>query len=189
MKVFVSSRFTGMEAFRVAACTAIRDLFHEPITVEDFPARAQSPRVACLDGVRQSGLVVLILGASYGDPQQPSGLSATHEEFREARESRDVLAFVQEGVDPEPAQAAFIKEVSDWSAGALRRTFRTPEELRGKVTGAISQWQLARAAGPVNETALVSKAKALIPAEQRNTTLPHRPRVVLTIASGPAQAV
>ena len=44
----------------------------------------------------------------YGAVQQ-SGLSATHQEYREARESRPVLAFVQEPATPEAEQAAYAE--------------------------------------------------------------------------------
>ena len=45
---------------------------------EDFGARPDSPQVACLTGLRQSDIVVLIVGEHYG-AVQPSGQSATHE--------------------------------------------------------------------------------------------------------------
>lgn len=77
---------------------------------EDFGAKPTSPQVACLEGVRQAGIVVLILGKDYG-AKQSSGLSATHEEYLEARQSRPVIAFVQEGVDRDPDETEFVKEV------------------------------------------------------------------------------
>ncbi len=71
---------------REAACSAITLLGCEPARAEDYAASATSPRVACLAGVRASDAVVLILGSEYGSASQESGLSATHEEYREARE-------------------------------------------------------------------------------------------------------
>jgi len=51
------------------------------------------PQPTRLDGVRQSSAVVLILGGNYG--AKPSGLSATHEEYREARAvGHQVFAFI-----------------------------------------------------------------------------------------------
>jgi hypothetical protein len=60
---------------------------------------------ACLQGLRGSELVVLILGERYGAVPPGSGLSATHEEYRDARGTKPVVAFVQEGVTPEAEQA------------------------------------------------------------------------------------
>jgi hypothetical protein len=69
-----------MEPFRAGAREAVTQLGHQPVMAEDFGARPMSPQIACLQGVRQSAAVVLILGAAYG-AKQASGLSATHEEF------------------------------------------------------------------------------------------------------------
>jgi hypothetical protein len=74
MKVFLSSLIIGMEAFRAAAREALTTLRHEPIMAEEFGAQPNSPQVACLTGLRQSDVVVLILGEHYG-AVQPSGLS------------------------------------------------------------------------------------------------------------------
>jgi hypothetical protein len=86
MKVFISSLITGMDALRSAAREVVAQLGHEPVMAEDFGAQPHSPQVICLSGLRQSALMILILGAGYG-AKQASGLSATHEEYREAKES------------------------------------------------------------------------------------------------------
>src|SRR5688500_8672162 len=101
MRVFVSSLISGMEPLRRAARDAVAALGHQPVMAEDFGARVSSAQVACLDGIRQADVVVLILGDRYGTVQ-PSGLSATHEEYRDAKGQKPVLAFVQDGVTPEP---------------------------------------------------------------------------------------
>ena len=79
MKVFVSSLISGLESLRAVARDAITTLRHEAIMAEDFGARPNSPQVACLTGLRNADVVVLILGERYG-AIQASGLSATHEE-------------------------------------------------------------------------------------------------------------
>src|SRR5438477_13211491 len=97
MKVFISSPITGMEDLRAAVRDAVLQLGHEPVMAEDFGAQPHSPQVTCLTGLRQSALMILILGADYGT-KQASGLSATHEEYREGKDHSPVIAFVQEGV-------------------------------------------------------------------------------------------
>lgn len=83
MEVFISSLISGMQAERQAVKQAVLYLEHQPVMAEDFRAQPRSSQIVCLDGIRQSGAVVLIVGSGYG-ARQPSGLSATHEEYREA---------------------------------------------------------------------------------------------------------
>jgi hypothetical protein len=97
MKVFISSLITDMDSLRAAAREAVLQLGHEPVMAEDIGARPHSPQVTCLSGVRDAGLMILILGQGYGG-KQVSGLSATHEEYREAKDRCPVLAFVEQGV-------------------------------------------------------------------------------------------
>lgn len=68
MKVFISSLISGMEAERAAVKRAIEVLGHQPVMAEDFGARASSPQVACLAGLRDADLVVLILGPRLHHP-------------------------------------------------------------------------------------------------------------------------
>ncbi len=84
MKVFISSLIAGMEEYRRAAKEAVEQRRHEGVMAENFSASPKSPQVACLDGLRQSGLMILILGAPYGS-KQLSGFSATHEEYNDAK--------------------------------------------------------------------------------------------------------
>jgi hypothetical protein len=125
---------SGFEPFRAAARSAIETLRHEPVVAENFGARPASPQIACLQSVRDADMVVLILGERYGVVQGTSGLSPTHEEFREARDRKPVLVFVREGVEREPRQEAFVAEVQAWQSGYFRGGFKTPDQLRDAVT-------------------------------------------------------
>jgi Domain of unknown function (DUF4062) len=138
MKIFVSSIIAGMEALRAAAKEAIDLLGHEAIMAEDLGAQPHSPQVACLSGLRQSGAVVLIVGAEYG-AKQASGLSATHEEYNEARDNRPTFVFVQAGVSRAPDQLLFLRDVEHWQKGVFRGTFTTPEQLRKAIAQAPAQ--------------------------------------------------
>lgn len=166
MKVFISSLISGMEAERAAAKKAIALFRHQPVMAEDFGARPNSPQVACLSGLRDADAVVLILGSRYG-AVQASGLSATHEEYREARGNKSILVFVQEG-SPEPAQAALIEEVSGWEQGFFRASFADAEDLGEKVARALHDLELANAAGSVDPGALAQRAITRLPAAERS---------------------
>ena len=168
VKVFISSLISGFEAERDAARRAVSTLRQESVMAEDFGARPASPQVACLQGLRSSDVVVLILGSGYGFVPVGSTLSATHQEYREARETKPVLAFVQQGVTAEPDQQRFIEEVQAWEGGLFRGGFTDAADLRDGITRALYDVSLANAVGPVNEGELVTQATALIPAERRN---------------------
>jgi hypothetical protein len=187
MKVFISSLISGMEAIRRSARNAVTALGYQPVMAEDFGARANSPQIACLDGLRQADVVVLILGERYG-AMQPSGLSATHEEYREAKGRKPVLAFVQEGVFPEPDQAAFITEVQGWEGGLFRAGFTGSEDLQPAITRALHEWHLANATGPLDPSDLLARALALMPHEQRGYHT-GTSSVVVSVVGGPTQSI
>ena len=187
MKIFISSLISGFEEYRAAARKAVRALGHEPVMAEDFPSQPNSPQVACLSGLRQSALVVLLLGERYG-ASQASGNSATHEEYRDAKGARPVIAFVQDGVTRETSQHAFVAEVQEWEGGLFRGGFATPEELKDKIVRAVHEWELANAAGPVDGAELLRCALAQLP---QSDGLQHRmqQRLLVSLAFGPQQSV
>lgn len=187
MKIFISSLIAGFGPQRQAAKLAVTTLRHEPVMAEDFGAVPTSPQIACLQGLRQSDMVVLVLGDSYGIVQPGSGLSATHEEYREARQTKPVLAFVQQGVTPDPQQADFIAEVQGWEGGLFRGGFDDPADLQSAVIRALHDVTVASVVGAVDQDDLARKAAALIPAESRNMVTAASLDVVLV--AGPTQRI
>ena len=184
MKVFVSSVITGFEVFRDAAVSAITTLGYEAIRAEDFSASFQSSRQECLSAVRSSDAMVLLLGATYGEQQQ-SGLSATHEEYREARNNTPVLAFVQGGISPEPHQREFIQEVRSWESGLFTARFTESEDLRSKVTRALHDLIINLKTTPVDTNDTADRARALIPTERTTSNT----GLLIAVAYGPHQTV
>ena len=185
MKVFISSIIGAYEHYRAAAHEAVETLGHQVIRAEDFAATARTPQQACLDGVRASDAVLLLVGEKYGEVQ-PSGLSATHEEYREAKERKPVLVFVESGVTREPAQQAFLDEVQAWATGHFRAGFSDSDELKSAVVRALHEHELATSTGPVDETEMVGRAKALLPGRQGTG---GSPLLIVAIAAGPHQQV
>lgn len=165
MKVFVSSLIGGYEPLRQTARDAVTSLGHEPVMAEDLRAQANSPQVACLQGLRSADLVVLILLDRYGSPQPGSGMSPTHEEYLEARGSKPILLFVQEGVAPEPRQAELMHEAQGWQGGLFREGFRDAAQLRQLITRAIHGYELSHASAPLDVRALTTAAEALLAAQ------------------------
>ena len=184
MKVFISSVITGFEAFRDAAAGAVKALGYEVIRAEDFPASTKSPQIGCLNGVREADLVLLVLGERYG-LRQPSGKSATHEEYEEAKNKKSLLAFVQDKITMEPEQLAFRRDVEAWQGGSLRKGFVTPEDLRARVIEAIHKHSLALARQPIDEDELLHRVEKLLPSADRGNLA----TVALAIAWGPKQQI
>lgn len=184
IKVFISSVISGYENVRAAVGEAITTLGHQVIRAEDFPASPSSPQRTCLAGVREAEVVILLIGERYGYLQE-SGLSATHEEYREARDNKPVLAFIEQDVKWETEQEAFLQEVQSWTAGHYTKWFTTPKELQGLVTRALYEFALSNAAGPVDETEMLERAQELV--------LPKRHDFVtglsLIVVGGPRQQV
>lgn len=134
-RVFISSLIQGYGDVRNAAAEAIKRANCQPVRAEDFPAANTSPRTACLDGVASSDAVCLILGKRYiaeGGALVPSGLSATHEEYNEAKRLQKLIfAFLdfRDDTRTESVQQEFINEVTGYVRGHWRKTFRTLDEL------------------------------------------------------------
>ncbi len=187
MKVFISSLIAGFGPQRQAAKLGVTTLRHEAVMAEDFGALPTSPQVACLRGLRQSDMVVLILGDSYGAVQPGSGLSATHEEYREARQTKPVLAFVQQGVNTDPQQAAFIAEVQGWEGGLFRGGFDNSADLTAGVIRALHDNELTSVVGAVDPDELARRAATLIPPENRNMVTGAALNIAL--AMGPTQRI
>lgn len=184
MKIFISSVISGFEAYREAAAHSARLLGHDVLRSEDFGASPDSPQRACLSAVRAADAVLLLLGSRYGDPQ-PSGLSATHEEYREARERGLVLAFVQTGVEREQAQEIFIREVQQWATGHYTAQFATPAQLGDAVTQALHKLALSQATGPADEGEMLNRAESLIP----KTAPAGSATLCVVVATGPRQQI
>lgn len=184
MRFFISSVISGFEAERESAMRAVRALRHEAVGAEDFPSSSESPQTACLAGVRQSDAVVLIMGERYG-ALQASGLSATQEEYREAKDNAYVMAFVQSGVTPETRQQDFIAEVQGWEKGRFTEAFSTTEELHDAVTRGVHEFLLLNESLPLNEDQLIERASALLP-ESRQTS---GALLAVAVSPGPVRAV
>ncbi len=114
---------------------------------EDFGARADSPQTACLQELRNSNVVVLILGERYGWVAQGSDVSPTHEEFLEAQNTKQILVFVKANAEFENRQKAFVEEVGKWQSGSFYSPFADSADLKAKVTRALHEQTVANAVG------------------------------------------
>lgn len=185
MQLFISSLIGGYEKERAAVAHAASVLRWQVLRAEEFGALRDTPQQACLEAVRQADAVALLLGARYG-VRQNSGLSATHEEWREAvRVHNPVLVFVEDVADRDVDQEQFVNEVQDWAAGRFRESFTSPDELDDKVTRALAD---LASPGPSDESEMRTRALTAIPAE--TSGLGGRgPRLWVAVSGGPHQQV
>ena len=209
MNVFISSVIGGLGEFRDVVDNAITTLGHNAIRAEDFNASPQSPRLACLQEVRDSGGVVLIVGERYGDIQQ-SGLSATHEEYREARNSHlPIIVMVQNNVNRETQQENFLQEVRDWASGLYTGSFNSTQDLYTNTIRSLHELDLQRAQGPVNTDETLSRALAELSQEDNlklynrtpanawnhfqepfvNRVTPQSASIALSLSCGPTTSI
>jgi len=186
LKVFISSVIVGFETYRDAVENAAKSLGSEIVRAENFPASPHTPQVSCLSELRKSDLMILLLGSRYGQIQ-PSGLSATHEEFIEAKNSKAIIAFVESGVSFEDKQAKFVEAVQDWQGGKFTKEFSDADELASLVTRAIHEYIVSASVGVVDAEQLIERSKVNLPETHSN----YHQEIAFecSITSGPTQSI
>jgi len=160
-KVFISSVIEGFKEFRHAAKEAVETVGMTPIMAENLPALPYSSDKACIVGVQESELLILILGERYGHEIEP-GISATRAEYLEARKlHKDILIFVQTEVEMEDKQAEFRKEIENYSGGFHRDSFSTPENLKDCISRSLNEWKDSQAS--ISDAIFKDRIRAELP--------------------------
>jgi hypothetical protein len=187
MKVFISSVTHLLKDERAALSPFLRLFDHAPLRFEDFEAQDRSSREACLAGVDQADVYVLLLGPRYGTPFPDTGLSPTAEEFRRARQRGIPILVFNKTVDEEDerAQVDFKGEVGHYVNGRLWRSFTDAANCNQAVGEALKALEVER--GPVPRTvpqeavivpwlSEIPLSSAIVPASRfvgvRNTAVP-----------------
>jgi hypothetical protein len=160
--VFLSSVRRGLEQERDSLPALIQAIGHECTRFEDYTAQPVPSRQACLRGVDQADVYLLLLGGRYGEPIFDSGLAPTEEEFTRARQRGiPMLVFVKQGIEVEPVQQGFIDRVEEYTGGRFRAGFRTAIDLQPKVAGALAE--IAAQQAPLAYTPLPATAHLVVP--------------------------
>jgi hypothetical protein len=151
--VFLSSTAKDLTAHREASYRAIEgmDGYH-CVRMEDFGARSAQADDLCVQKIRESDLILFLIGPSYGS-RNPKGISYTQSEYDAAMQSnKHCLVFMtsdnfllpaalREDDESARAQQAFRRLLQNTH---VVKTFTQPDELPGLVTQAISNWQTTR---------------------------------------------
>lgn len=127
--VFISSIQGGFEDVRAAARAGVESFGWRPVMAEAVGAAPASPQRALLDRVAESDVLLLLVGPRYGARQQ-SGLSATEEEFDEARRRGKPILVLRQEVELEPEQQEFLaRATGGWEGGVFYGTFRGASDV------------------------------------------------------------
>ena len=148
---------------------------------EDFPAATATPQGACLRVVRESDALVLILGARYGAIQS-TGLSATHEEYNEARERIPIYVFIERCDDYEDSQRQFIAAVQHWNKGHFAAYFNESLELQRLVAQALNQSGEIKQLTAADRDTLLDRASSLAQAQSKQGYVYHASETALSVA-------
>ena len=137
-RVFISSTIDDLRAERIRVDEELKAMeIFDPIRVENLPAIEDASRYVCLKEVADADAMIVILKDRYGfipEANNPEGLSVTHLEYREARRlERPIFVFLYEGVEPETALQKFIREISDFDQGVLRKKWKSTDQLKNEV--------------------------------------------------------
>ena len=172
MKVFISSVRRGLESERDYLPDLILANGHEPLRFEDFGAQDLTSRGACLGGVQQADVYLLVLGPHYGAEMSDSGISATEEEFNTATtRGIPVYVFKKRGVEADTEQQAFMARVGSYQEGRFWAEFVDNAELGVAVTRALQQHQI-----PAAPFAQVSLSRQIQPTWRRDLPSLATPR-------------
>ena len=145
-QIFVSSTKDDLVEERKAIYETILDLGHIPSGMEWFPSSDFSQWEYITKQLETTDYVVLISAGRYGSIVPGEFISWTEKEFDYCvSQEIPVLTFLIEDIDALPGNSidsehrteleAFRNKLSD---GRLRGTYTTPDDLKAKVTSALS---------------------------------------------------
>jgi hypothetical protein len=157
---------------------------HEPRRFEDFTVRPVPSRDACLTGLQEAEVYLLLLAKAYGEPMLHTG--AAPRRRRHARVSvRDADRGVnKDGVTPEALQEEFIKRVGDYQQGRFWNIFNGTSDLGVAALAALrelGQQALPLRYEPVGQAGPPpTPAQPTAPAHGQSSPAPPSPAATVT---------
>jgi uncharacterized protein YjbI with pentapeptide repeats len=147
LKAFICSTYRDLSEERDAVVRALGKLKLSRGAMEFFGARPNRPIETCLDEVRRSDILIVIVGHLYGSLVPERKMSFTEAEYKEAkRQGKPCLVYFR---DPDvPVRPEFFeregekiklleKFKDELSKSHTTDTFRSPADLAKKVTAAL----------------------------------------------------
>jgi tetratricopeptide (TPR) repeat protein len=159
-KIYISSTFSDLKEYRKAVYEALRAMRHDVIAMEDYVAADQRPLDRCLADVEASDLYLGIFAWRYGyvpDKDNPDKRSITELEFRRAlSKGKPCLIFLLDENTPWPPPmiehgegGESLKRLrEELGQDYLASFFKSPEELAGRASTAVSNWEKGNLSKP-----------------------------------------
>jgi hypothetical protein len=164
--IFISSIQSGFEDVRAGARAGVENYGHRAVMAETVGAAPTSPQRALLDLVAAADAFLLLIGPRYGT-RQASGLSATEEEFDEARRGGRPILVLRQDAELEPEQQDFLmRATGGWEGGILYDHFRDASDVGLAAVRALRSLE-NRAARNELEPAALARAEELASAANR----------------------
>jgi tetratricopeptide (TPR) repeat protein len=148
-RVFVSSTFMDLKAFREAVRNAIRQLGAIDISMEHFGARDERPKAECLRLIREdSEVFVGIYAHRYGHVPEGDEISITEAEYDAATVSGmprfiylvdEATPWVLAHVDKGRAKTSLLKLKKKLKASRVFDTFTSADDLATKVAADLGR--------------------------------------------------
>jgi hypothetical protein len=149
LRVFVCSTYSDLAVERQAVLDAIRRLQLEHDSMEYFGARPNQPIETCLEEVRSSDLLVVVVGHRYGSIAKGIGVSFSEAEYNEGfRLQKPIHAYVRD--DSVPVLVKHVErdsskqeQLEKWKRTLADRhtvcTFRESSDLALQVAADLSR--------------------------------------------------
>lgn len=149
MRIFLSSTYIDLVAYRAAAARALEQLGQQVGRMEVFGARPNEPVEACLGEIDKCSIFVGIYAHRYGFTPAGSQDSITEQEFNHARHrGKQVFCFIADESHPWPPQFVdngiarerlqeFKKHIRDYYVVS---TFTTEDNLASHVATSVGRY-------------------------------------------------
>lgn len=146
MKVFLSSTFRDLIKARKAVLEALQRRQQNFAAMEYFLATPRTPLAACLDQLRNSDIVLVVVGLRSGSLLPDGGMTYTLAEFEQARhDGQPILGFIKKGwrngeTSPDKIDA-LNRLKAEVESLAMTTTFTTADNLALKVIQSLEAWE------------------------------------------------
>ena len=177
MKVFISSTYKDLIDYRAAAIRAVEGTNYQASKMEVFGARPDEPLDACLKEVEESDLFIGIYALRYGFIPEGADISITEMEYLHAKKlGKPIYCFIldeenqpwlQKWVEDEPGKSKLVDLKKRLQKVHVCDYFTTPDDLRAKVSNALSHY-VANRLEPNSQSSTQ-------PAKPTGSTLPYQP--------------
>jgi Domain of unknown function (DUF4062) len=136
-RVFISSPMDDTRDDRASVAAAIEALGATPIWFEEFGGRDADPTAAYTDEVDRSSIYLALLRERYGK-MLPSGYSATHVEYLQARD-RGLRISIWVADDAADRDGHLVRFIDDVRVFHVTGRFRSTGELAERVTRRLQE--------------------------------------------------